>query len=142
MHPKPETTAPLAHATAKKSALLIGIEPTLIDFSSPDYAAFPGLTAAKVLEGFAEGIAGVQAVGYDAQQCLIDLGETAEAVLTALLQQQHFDCILIGAGVRTVPSYFMLFEKLINVVHQHAPHSKICFNTRPSDSWESLQRWM
>jgi hypothetical protein len=35
--------------TAKKSVLVIGLQPTLIDFSAPDYAGFPGLDAAKVL---------------------------------------------------------------------------------------------
>jgi len=27
----------------------------------------------------------------------------------------------------------MLFEKLINVVHEHAPQAKLCFNQLPSD---------
>ena len=31
--------------------VLIGLEPTLIDFSDPAYAAFPGMTAAKVQAG-------------------------------------------------------------------------------------------
>ena len=126
----------------EKSVLVIGLDPALIDFSSPDFAAFPGLTAAKVLAGLAAAEEGMKALGYDAHQCLIDFGQTAEAVVTAELQRQQFDCILIGAGVRTTPSNFILFEKLINVVHEHAPHSKICFNTKPTDTMEALQRWV
>ncbi len=125
-----------------RSVLVIGLDPALIDFSSPDFAAFPGMTAAKVLAGLTAAEEGIKALGYDAHHCLTDFGQTAEAVVTAQLQQRQFDCILIGAGVRAVPSNFILFEKLINVVHEHAPRSKICFNTKPSDTLEALQRWI
>jgi hypothetical protein len=74
--------------------------------------------------------------------CLIDLGETAEEVVRDRLSQKQFNCILIGAGVRTIPKYFILFEKLINVVHEHAPQAKLCFNTKPSDTAEAVQRWV
>ncbi len=125
-----------------KSILIIGLDPALIDFSHPDYAAFPGMTAAKVLEGIGVAGEGLKALGYDAQHCLTDFGETAEAVVTAALQRRSFDCVLIGAGVRAVSSNFILFEKLLNIVHEHAPRSKICFNTKPSDTLEALQRWV
>jgi hypothetical protein len=69
--------------------------------------------------------------------CLTDLGKTAEAFVRDRLRQKQFDCILIGAGVRTIPKYFILFEKLINVVHEHAPQAKLCFNTKPSDTAEA-----
>jgi hypothetical protein len=127
---------------SKKSALLIGLDPELIDFSSPDFAAFPGLTAAMVMEGLETAVEGMKALGYEAQNCLVDFGETAVETVTAELKSRHFDFIMIGAGVRTTPSNFILFEKLINVVHEHAPNSKICFNTKPSDTMEALQRWM
>jgi len=129
-------------STERKRVVIIGLEPSLIDFSSPDFAAFPGMTAEKVLSGITAAEEGLKALGYDAQHCLIDFGQTAEAVVAAELQKQQFDCILIGAGVRDVPSNFILFEKLINVVHEHAPKSKICFNTNPSDTLEALRRWM
>lgn len=93
---------------------MIGLDPELIDFSSPDFAAFPGLTAAKVMEGLTAAEVGLRALGYDAHHCLTDFGETAELVVTAELQQRQYDCIMIGAGVRTVPSTFILFEKLID----------------------------
>ena len=121
---------------------MIGLDPELIDFTSPDFAAFPGLTAAKVLEGLEAAVEGMKALGYEAQNCLVDFGETALETVTSELQGRHFDFIMIGAGVRTAPSHFILFEKLINVVHEFAPNSKICFNTKPSDTLEALQRWM
>jgi hypothetical protein len=127
---------------AKKSALIIGLDPSLIDFSSPDFAAFPDMTAAKVLAGVTAAEEALKALGYDAQHCLTDFGQTAEAIVTARLQRQQFDCVLIGAGLRAVPSNLILFEKLINVVHEHAPRSRISFNTKPSDTLEALQRWI
>ena len=81
-------------------------------------------------------------LGYSVQTCLTDFGETAEAVVQSQLKQKRFDCILIGAGVRANPSNFMLFEKLINVVHEHAPQAKICFNTLQSDTAAAVKRWL
>jgi hypothetical protein len=74
--------------------------------------------------------------------CLTDAGETAEEVVRRRLREKHFDCIIIGAGIRAVATYFLLFEKLINVVHENAPQAKICFNTTPIDSPEAVQRWI
>jgi len=128
--------------SAAKSVLIIGLDPELIDFSSPEYADFPGLTAAKVMAGLNSAAEAMRAAGYDAALCLTDFGTTAEAVVTAQLERRPFDCILIGAGVRTVPGNFILFEKLINVVHEHAPRARICFNTKPSDTLEALKRWV
>ena len=136
------TTSQIPINPPRKSALLIGLDPALIDLSSPEFAAFPGMTAAKVLAGLDAAVEGMKALGYDAHHCLTDSGQTAEAVVIAQLQQREFDCIMIGAGVRTVPNHFILFEKLINVVHKHSPRSSICFNTHPSDTLEALQRWI
>ena len=142
MNTESQTASQTSDASPTKSALMIGLDPSLIDFSDPDYAAFPGMTTAKVLEGLKAAEVGLKTLGYDAVHCLTDFGQTAEAVVTAHLKRRQFDCIMIGAGVRTAPSNFLLFEKLINVVHEHAPHSKICFNTKPSDTLEALQRWI
>ena len=128
--------------TVKKSVLVIGLQPTLIDFSAPDYAAFPGLDAAKVLAALKADVDRLNSLGYDVQMCLTDFGVTAEAVAIDHLKRKRFDCVLIGAGVRTIPKHFILFEKLINVVHAHAPQAKLCFNTKPSDTAEAVQRWI
>lgn len=128
--------------TATKRVLVIGLQPALIDFSAPDYAAFPGLDAAKVLAGLTAAEEQLHRLGYDAQTCLVDFGETAEAVVLDRLRQARFDCVLIGAGVRTVARHFLLFEKLINLVHEHAPQAKLCFNTNPNDTAEAVRRWI
>ena len=123
--------------TTGKSVLIIGFEPTLLD-----YAAIPDLDAAKVTAALKADEARLRALGYEVEMCLTDLGETAEDVVQDRLRQKQFNCILIGAGVRTIPKYFILFEKLINVVHAHAPQAKLCFNTKPSDTAEAVQRWI
>ncbi len=122
---------------AGKSVLVIGFEPTLLD-----YTTIPDLDAAKVMAGLKADETRLRNLGYEVELCLHDLGETAEAVVRDRLSQKQFDCIVIGAGVRTIPKYFILFEKLINVVHEHAPRAKLCFNTKPSDTAEAVQRWI
>jgi len=71
---------------------------------------------------------------YNRQNCLIDLGATAEGVVLKALAENTFDVILIGAGIRALPQHTLLFERIINAVHQHAPSAKLCFNTNPNDT--------
>ena len=124
----------------EKSVLMIGLDPRLIDFSQPGYP--PGMDATKVLAGLKSSEDELTRLGYSVHMCLTDFGDTAEAVVQSQLKQKRFACILIGAGVRTNPSNFMLFEKLINVVHEHAPQAKLCFNTIPSDTAAAVKRWL
>ena len=126
--------------TDNKSVLVIGLDPTLIDFSQPGYA--PGMDATKVFAGLKSSEAELLSLGYRVETCLTDFGETAEAVVRNRLQQGTFDCILIGAGVRANPSNLLLFEKLINVVHQHAARARLCFNTMPGDTAAAVNRWL
>jgi len=128
--------------TEKKNVLVIGVQPTLIDFSHEDYAAYPGMNASKVLAGLKDSEDSLIDRGYDVHMCLTDFGETAEAVVRGQLEQKRYDCIVIGAGIRTIKANFLLFEKLINVVHTHAPEAKLCFNNGPNDTTEAVQRWI
>jgi hypothetical protein len=124
----------------KKKVLLIGIDPKLIDFSkSPS----TGWDANRVLAAAQDASKRLMDLGYEVQDCLVDLGETAESVVSDTLSRERFDCIMVGAGVRALPQHTLLFEKIINTIHQKAsPSSKICFNTNPSDTVEAVLRWM
>ena len=113
----------------KKTVLAIGIEPAFADFS-----AFPQLTPALISQFIEAQIERLRALGYDAESCLIDLGETAEAVTTSALRSRRPDCVVIGAGLREPTDRLQLFEKIINLVLIHAPHARICFNTTPADT--------
>src|SRR5215471_5611572 len=129
-----------AAMTHEKSVLVIGLDLALIDFSQPGYA--PGMDATKALAGLKSSEDELTRLGYRVQMCFTDFGETAESIVQSALKQRRFDCVLIGAGVRTNPSNFMLFEKLINVVHEHASQAKLCFNTMPSDTAAAVKRWL
>lgn len=120
-----------------KSILLIGIAPSSIDFSM-----FPGLTEEKLAAGLKAQEEKLRSLGFDVSWCLTDLGETAEAVVRDVAKAKPYAAVLIGAGIRTPPPHFTLFENLLNVVHEHAPQAKLCFNTRPDDTVESVLRWV
>jgi hypothetical protein len=128
--------------TTGKNVLIIGLQPKLVDFSLPEFAALPGLDAHKIQAGLDADKAMLKSLGYEAEMCLTDLGSTAEEVVAGYLQRKHYDCIMIGAGLRAISKHFILFEKLLNVVHEHAPKARICFNTQPSDTAEAVLRWI
>ncbi len=125
----------------KKSVLLVGLDPALIDFSSPGFADY-NLSAERVLSAIRNDSEQLCGLGYEVDTCLTDFGDTAERVLENSLKSKAYDCVMIGAGVRAMPSSFLLFEKLINVVHTNAPQAKLCFNTNPSDTAEAVMRWV
>ena len=120
--------------------LLVGLDPDIVDYTQ---SPVPGITAAKVRAAVEADTAKLEALGYSVKSLYVDDGKTAEAVLTDALTTIRYDCIMVGAGLRVVPPYFLLFEKLINVVHQHAPAStKLCFNSNPTDTAEAVKRWV
>jgi hypothetical protein len=120
-----------------KKVLAIGIDPVCVDFT-----AMPQFTLQMFQNYINTQLERLRAAGFDVESCLIDLGETAEAVTTRALQAQDFDCVLIGAGLRLPGERLMLFEKVLNLVHRLAPRAAICFNTTPADSLEAVQRWI
>ena len=122
----------------EKKVLMLGLDPKVVDYS---HLAVK-LDEPTLRAGLAADEKRLRELGYDAKWLLLDRGETAEAVVSAALKEKTFDCVLVGAGIRTIPPMFSLFEKLINVVHAGAPHAKICFNTVPEDSAVSVQRWV
>jgi hypothetical protein len=82
----------------KKKVLLLGIDPNLIDpFLFPS-----GWDANRVKAGAEEANKRLTEQGYEVQSCSLDLGETAECVVSDTLSREKFDCIVIGAGARLV----------------------------------------
>ena len=121
---------------AKKSVLAIGIDPALVDFT-----ALPQFTPEMFRSFIDTQLERVRDMGYDVTSCLIDLGDTAEAVAAEALKSRNFDGVLIGAGLRQPPERLLLFEKIINLIHRLAPKASICFNTTPADTAEAVARW-
>ena len=120
-----------------RKVLAIGIDPSFVD-----YTAMPQFTP-EMFRGYIDAqIARVREAGFDVTSCLIDLGETAEAVATRTLTAETFDCVVIGAGLRLPAERLLLFEKIVNLIHRLAPQASICFNTTPADTAEAVQRWI
>jgi hypothetical protein len=120
-----------------KRVLAIGIDPAFIDFTTvPQFSP-------EMFRSYIDAqIERVRGLGYEVTSCLIDLGDTAEAVTTRALQAEKYDCVLIGAGLRQPGERVVLFEKIINLIHGLAPGASICFNTTPADSADAVRRWI
>jgi hypothetical protein len=120
-----------------KSVLAIGIDPVFADASSL------GCLSPDLVRSYVAGqLELLRRRGYEVESCLLAPGAAAEQVITGALAARKFDCVLIGAGLRADPLQLLLFEKIINLVHALAPGARICFNTKPGDSVEAVQRWV
>jgi hypothetical protein len=120
-----------------KRVLAIGLDPEYADFT-----ALPGLTPGVVRAYIDAQIEEMRALGYEVESCLVDTGEQAHRAVESVLRASAFDCVVIGNGLRTPPAQLLLFERIINLVHELAPASRIAFNTRPSDTAEAVRRWI
>ena len=125
---------------AKKKVLLIGIDPKLID---PNLSTATGWDANRVRAAAQDANKRLVELGYELQSCLLDPRGTDESVVSDTLSTEKFDCIMVGAGVRVLSQNTILFEKIMNTIHQKAPpSSKICFNTSPADTVEAILLWV
>lgn len=118
------------------TVLALGLDPAFVELP-----ASPSLTPDLVRAFIESQLDRLRALGYEVVGCLVDLGETAEAVIERCLKSRDFDCVVFGAGLRA-PERLLLFEKLLNLVHAHAGGAKLCFNTNPADTAEAVQRWV
>ncbi|MDJ0624236.1 MAG: universal stress protein [Desulfocapsaceae bacterium] len=120
----------------KSKILLVGLQSSSVDFEK-----WPQLSVEKLEKAFSDIIAELTQHGYSAVWCLTDTGETAEQKLTESIEAVDPDLVIVGAGVRTDPDHFLLFEKIINIIHKKAPNAHIAFNTNPYDTIEAINRW-
>lgn len=117
--------------------LVIGQDPDTVDFSAPALSAF---NAEMIKAGIEEGKALMAEAGYDADHLLTDAGETASDVIAARLEDEDYDVIIIGAGIRIQPVQTGLFEDVINTIIEINPSALIGFNSSPQDSVEAVRR--
>ena len=66
-------------------------------------------------------------------------GQDIEAVRKTLASQ-HWDAVIIGFGMRSIPGLTIFFEQVVNAVHELAPHVKFLFNTSIEDSLDAVKR--
>jgi hypothetical protein len=109
-----------------KRVVMVGLEPDVVDYSQ-----YAGLNAKVLREALEKDRAALVAQGYDAIWSFWDNSEGAETKFIDNLRTQKPDCVMIGAGVRLNPKLTGLFEQLVNLVRQHAPQSRLCFNSGP-----------
>ena len=79
----------------QKSVLALGLDPCFADFTQ-----LPGMTPELIRAFIDAQLERLRGLGYGVESCLVDLGETAEAVTSQLLKSRSFDCVVIGAGLR------------------------------------------
>ncbi len=118
------------------TVLALGLDPAFVELPQS-----PSLTPDLVRAFIEWQLDRLRAAGYDVTGCLVDLGDTAEAVTVACLKSRQFDCVVLGAGLRA-PERLLLFEKLLNLVHALAPGAMLCLNTTPEDTAEAVRRWV
>ncbi len=120
-----------------QKVLMIGWHPSVVDYSK-----YPGLTAEKLEAALRADEKKLKDLGYNASIGFIHSGDAATDQVTETLRAEAYDVVMIGAGVRKDDDHFLTFEKLVNVVHEHAPKARIAFNTGPMDSDAAVQRWV
>lgn len=123
-----------------KRVLLVGLDPATVDFSDP--ALPPGMNAEKIHAGVKLALADMHGRGWLADNCFINPDDTAVPTVEYRLAGSHYDCVVIGAGVRLPSSRLALFEALVNAIHRAAPRAAIAFNTRPDDTGAAAARWL
>lgn len=112
--------------------LVIGLDPYRV----------PGAWDPKpVADGIDLGRARFAEQGVGAEFCLfgLDGSDDVEAVVTAALRAQPWECVVIGGGVRHQVD---LLEQMVNLVRRHAPGAAIAFNSTPADTFEAAARWL
>ncbi|MFT6876949.1 MAG: hypothetical protein ACI9XK_003727 [Granulosicoccus sp.] len=119
-----------------KKVLIKGWHPSVVDCSK-----YPGLDAEKLEVALRADETKLNDLGYDAASGFIFSGESATDQLIETLKGTTFDVVLIGAGVRKDDDHFLVFETLVNVVHEFAPQARMAFNTGPTDSDATVQHW-
>lgn len=122
-------------------AIQIGLDPDVIDYSSPDFAQFPGLSLQKLRAANDDNVAALRAAGYDVDNCLIDLGDAGAQKARQWLEAKHYDAVLIGAGVRLVASNTLLFESIVNAAHTTQPRCRFVFNRAARSTPDDIRRW-
>lgn len=123
------------------TAIQVGLDPDVIDYSSADFAQFPGLSKEKLRAANEQNVAGMRAAGYHVDNCLIDFGPAGADKARQWLEAKHYDAVLIGAGVRLVAGNTLLFESIINAAHVAQPGCRFVFNRAAVATPDDIRRW-
>ena len=117
------------------AVLIIGIDPHAVAHLYGENDA--------VLAALARDQARFDAAGIPVDVCLVGLDqERATGQILTQLTARAYGCVVIGGGIRTFAPLLEFFERVVNLVRQHAPQAAIAFNATPDTSFEAAQRWL
>ena len=123
------------------TAIQIGLDPDVIDYASPDFAQFRGLSRTALRAANEENVAALRAAGYHVDNCLIDFGDAGADKAGQWLDAKRYDAVLIGAGVRLVANNTLLFEAIVNAAHLTQPGCRFVFNKAAQATPDDIRRW-
>ena len=113
--------------------LVIGLDP----------ARIPGWDPEPVVAAIARGHARFAEHGVEADMCLVVPDDAdAEATIVAALTREDYACVVVGGGIRKHEPLLEFFERVVNLVRQHAPGAAIAFNSTPEDTADAALRWL
>jgi hypothetical protein len=124
-----DTTAP------EPRVLVIGLDPYRV----------PGpWDPEPVADAIAVGMSRFADAGVGVESCLfgLDGSDDIEAVVTEALERRAWEVVVVGGGVRNPEDQLDLFERVVNLVHRHAPDAAIAFNSTPGDTFDAAARWL
>jgi hypothetical protein len=121
-----------------KRVLLIGLEPSTVDYSDP--ALPPGMTAEKIRVGIKLTLAGIAERGWLAETCLIKPRRDGRPNRGTPTRGSPLRLCGCRRGLRLPPNRLTLFEAVVDAIHRAAPQSPIAFNNRPEDSGAAAAR--
>ncbi|MEV0278194.1 hypothetical protein AB0I22_17670 [Streptomyces sp. NPDC050610] len=114
------------------SVLVLGFDPQAVP--GADAAAFHTVLDNELVR-FGEH-------GVDASMTLLQPDETAGPTAAEALAARKWDVVVIGGGIRKPEQLLTFFEKVVNLVREHAPQAAIAFNTSSGTSVEAAERWL
>ena len=122
----------------------VGVRPRVLVIGLDPYRVPGPWDPAPAAEGVAAGMASLAEAGLDAHSCLVGLdgSDDIEAVVAESLGRGRWDVVLVGGGIRGRDDLLELFERVLNLVHRHAPEAAIAFNRRPDDLLAPVSRWL
>jgi glyoxylase-like metal-dependent hydrolase (beta-lactamase superfamily II) len=72
----------------------------------------------------------------------IDGRDNPEELVTTALRAQTWTCVIVGVGLRKAEDELVLFERIVNLVREHAPGAAIAFNATVPEFYEAAARWI
>jgi hypothetical protein len=113
--------------------LVIGLDPARISGWDPE----------PIVAAIARGRARFVEHGIEADLCqVLPDDEDAESVIVEALTREAYACVVVGGGIRKHEPLLEFFEKVVNLVRQHAPGAAIAFNSTPEDTCDAALRWL